>query len=265
MSFLLPPAGFAQVDGSLDPAFGSPGDPGRIAFSIVSRDPADTTGSLNWAQVTPFKVLPRADGSAIVWSNAATPYDLPISAPTVPVAIRVLADGTWDTTWGASGGGRTVIYVGEDYNWRAADAVTTSDGGMAVVGTIDNPDGSSDIAVWRFRENGQIVAGFGTNGVRRLRRGGLPSDEGKVLHRADLDLVGSGIPSSDLLIVGANIRDGLMGVHGLGLVILDELGSVCPSSLASCGNVVGGDVDWPANGACCGWAAHCVRTAATST
>lgn len=245
VSSLLPPAGFAQVDGSLDPAFGSPADAGRIAFSIVSRDPADTPGSLNWAQVTPFKVLPRRDGSAIVWSNAATPYDLPISAPTVPVAIRIRADGTWDTTWGASGGGRTVIYVGEDYNWRAADAVTTADGGMAVVGTIDNPDGSSDIAVWRFLENGQIFAGFGTNGLRRLRRGGLPSDAGKVLHRADLDLLGQGFPSPDLLIVGANIRDGLMGVHDLGLIIMDELGSVCPSSVAACGNVVGGNVGSP--------------------
>lgn len=239
---VLPSLAAAQVDGSLDPTFGNASDPGRMAFAIVSRDPAETPGVLNWAQVTPFKVLLRDDGSAIVWSNAATPYDLPISAPSVPVAVRILADGTWDPSWGASGGGRTVIYVGEDYAWRANDAISTPDGGMIVVGTIDNPDGSSDMAVWRFLANGQVVAGFGSSGLRRLRRGGLPSDAGKTVELASLDLLGNGSPIPDLLIVGGNIRDGLSGRHDLGLVILDLNGSICPSSVPGCGNVVGGDV-----------------------
>ncbi len=242
LSSLLPPLASAQVDGSLDPAYGSPSDPGRMAFAIVSRDPAETPGAPDWAQVTPFEVLPRGDGSAIVWSNAATPYDLPISTPSVPVAVRILADGTWDPSWGASGGGRTVIYVGEDYAWRANDAVSTPDGGMAVVGTIDNPDGSSDMAVWKFTANGLADMAFGSGGVRRLRRGGLPSDAGKTVQLADLDLVGNGIPVPDLLIVGGNLRDGFAGPHGLALAILDLNGNLCPSSIPACGNVVGGDV-----------------------
>ncbi len=235
---LLPSLAVAQLDSSLDPTFG---DAGRSAFAIVSRDPVDTPGALDWAQVTPFKVLPRGDGSAIVWSNAATPYDLPISTSSVPVAVRILANGTWDTSWGASGGGRTVIYVGEDYSWRANDAVSTPDGGMAVVGTIDNPDGSSDMAVWKFTANGLADAGFGNGGLRRLRRGGLPSDAGKALHLTDLDLIGTGNPIPDLLIVAGNVRDGLAGPHGLGLVIMDLNGTLCPSSLPGCGTVIGGD------------------------
>ncbi|MBL8297541.1 MAG: delta-60 repeat domain-containing protein [Rhodanobacteraceae bacterium] len=242
---LLSAVAFAQLDGGLDLTFGNPADPGRMAFAIVSRDPAETPGVLNWAQVTPFKVLPRSDGSAIVWSNAATPYDLPITTSSVPVAVRILANGTWDPSWGASGGGRTVIYVGEDYNWRANDAVAMPDGSMAVVGTIDNPDGSSDMAVWKFTAAGLVDAAFGLNGLRRLRRGGLPSDAGKTLHLADLDLLGNGSPETGLLIVGGNIRDGLLGPHQLGLVIMGPKGDLCPSFAESCGNVVAGDVGLP--------------------
>lgn len=238
MFSLLPSLTVAQLDSSLDPTFG---DAGRTAFAIVSRDPSETPGVPNWAQVTPFKVLPRNDGTAIVWSNAATPYDLPISTSSVPVAVRILANGTWDTSWGVSGGGRTVIFVGEDYSWRANDAVSTPDGGMAVVGTIDNPDGSSDMAVWKFTANGQADAGFGDGGLRRLRRGGLPSDAGKALHLAELDLIGTGNPIQDLLIVAGNVRDGLTGPHGLGLAIMSLTGTLCPSSVGGCGTVVGGD------------------------
>lgn len=241
---LLPFPAIAQLDSSLDPSFGAASD-GRVAFSIVSRDPVDTPGVPDWAQVTPFKVLPRADGSAIVWSNASTPYDLPISTSSVPVAVRILANGARDLSWGASGGGRTVIYVGEDYAWRANDALTTPDGGMAVVGTIDNPDGSSDMAVWKFTAAGFADTAFGNGGVRRLRRGGLPSDAGKALHLADLDLAGFGQVAPNLLIVGGNIRDGLNGPHGLGLVIMDLSGTLCPSSLPTCGNVIAGDVGLP--------------------
>ncbi|MCQ4166655.1 delta-60 repeat domain-containing protein [Tahibacter harae] len=238
---LLPLPAAAQIDGSLDTTF-NPSGGGRMAFAILSRDPAETPGALGWAQVTPFKVLPRGDGSAIVWSNAATPYDLPISAPSVPVAVRILADGTWDPAWGASGGGRTVIYVGEDYAWRGNDAVATPDGGSAVVGTIDNPDGSSDMAVWKFKANGQADSSFGTGGLRRLRRGGLPSDAGKALQLADLDLIGNGLPVPNLLIVAGNVRDGLSGPHGLGLAILGLNGAICSSSVPACGNEIGGDV-----------------------
>jgi uncharacterized delta-60 repeat protein len=239
---LLPSLGVAQLDSSLDPAFGSAG---RAAFAVVSRDPAETPGAPNWAQVAPFKVLPRGDGSSIVWSNAATPYDLPISTSSVPVAVRVLANGTLDPAWGASGGGRTVIFVGEDYAWRANDAVSTPDGGTAVVGTIDNPDGSSDMAVWRFTSAGLADLTFGVNGVRRLRRGGLPSDAGKALHLAELDLLGNGNPIPDLLIVGGNVRDGLSGPHVLGLAVMSLSGELCPSFAASCGNVIGGDAGLP--------------------
>lgn len=243
LSLLSSPAS-AQLDSSLDPTF-NPSGGGRMAFAIVSRDPAETPGVLSWAQVTPFKVLPRGDGSAIVWSNAVTPYDLPISTVSVPVAVRILADGTWDPTWGASGGGRTVIFVGEDYAWRGNDAVATPDGGSAVVGTIDNPDGSSDMAVWKFKADGQADSSFGTNGLRRLRRGGLPSDAGKALQLADLDLFGNGIPVPNLLIVAGNVRDGLSGPHGLGLVLMDMAGAICPANYPVCGNVSGGDVGLP--------------------
>lgn len=48
----------------LDPAFAGPAGPGRMAFAIVPRDPAETPGALDRVRVAPFQVLPRGDGTA---------------------------------------------------------------------------------------------------------------------------------------------------------------------------------------------------------
>ena len=237
----------AHANGQIDTSFGSESD-GRIAFAIPWRDPVETPGVLAWAQMSPFKILPRGDGSMIVLSNIATPYDLPISAPTVPVAVRIDRDGVWDPAWGASGGGRSVIYVGEDYNWNANDAVLLGDGGIAIVGTIWNPDGSSDMAVWKLRADGAVDTTFGVNGLRHLRRyGSMPSDAGKAIAPVDVDIVGNGIRLPFLAIAG-NVRDGLSGNHTLGVILLTEDGYLCPIALGGCGSVAGGtnpvDGEW---------------------
>lgn len=237
----------ARADGQLDTSFGSAFD-GRMAFAIPSRDPAETPGVLAWAQMTPFKILPLGDGSMIVLSNVATPYDLPISAPSVPVAVRIDRNGVWDPAWGVSGGGRSVIYVGEDYTWNANDAALLPDGGIAIVGTIWNPDGSSDMAVWKLRADGAIDTTFGVNGLRHLRRyGSLPSDAGKAIALVDVDIVGSGARLPFLAIAG-NVRDGLSGKHTLGVILVTEDGYLCPITLGGCGTVAGGanpvDGEW---------------------
>lgn len=233
-------AGAAQADGELDPGFAAGG---RTVYAIASRDPAETPGALAWAQMTPFKILPRGDGSSIVLANVTTPWDLPISTESVPVAVRIDRDGSWDPAWGVSGGGRSVIYVGEDYDWRANDAALLPDGGIAIVGTIDNPDGSSDMAVWKIDGNGAADPGFGVGGLTRLRRGGLPSDAGKAIAAIQADVGGVGT-RQPVLVIGGNIRDGLAGTHSLGVVLMGMDGSLCPSAAgAVCGNVVGGAGD----------------------
>ncbi|HEY6942918.1 hypothetical protein [Dokdonella sp.] len=227
----------AHAGGELDATFG---DGGRMLYAIASRDPAQTPGALAWAQVSPLKVLPLGDGRSIVLANAATPYDVPISTESVPVAVRIGADGSWDTSYGI--GGRALVYVGEDYDWRASDAVLLPDGRVVVVGTIDNPDGSSDMAVWALAPGGEPDTTFGVGGLTRLHRGGVPSDAGKAIALLDVDLAGTG-SASTVLVVAGNIRDGLAGPHTLGAAILSLDGYLCPSGLAGCGNVVGGAGD----------------------
>ena len=234
-------ASLARANGQLDTSFGN-GSDGRMAYAIASRDPAETPGVLAWAQMTPFKILPLGDGSMIVLSNVATPYDLPISAPTVPVAVRIDRNGVWDQTFGASGGGRSVIYVDEDHTWVGNDALLLPEGGIVVTGTIWNPDGSSDMALWKLDASGQSDTSFGGNGTGRtvLRRGdALPSDAGKAIALVEADVLGNGIRLPFLVLAG-NVRNGLSGPHALGAVLVTSDGFLCPATFGGCGNAVGG-------------------------
>lgn len=224
----------AWADGELDTSFGN--GSGKMSFSIISVDPLTTPGVPPWSQVSPFKILALSDGRSLVLANTATPYDIPISASNVITVVRITANGELDTSYGNAG--RAVIEVGEDYSWYGSDAVLLADNSVAIVGTIDNPDNSSDMAVWKITSNGAPDNAFGIAGLRRLRRGGLPSDAGKAVALASVDFDGL----VEMLVVAGNVRDGLSGNHSLGAMLMDPItGGICARSLA-CGNVVGGDV-----------------------
>ncbi len=229
--------GVAWAGGELDTSFGN--GTGKMSYSIISADPLTTPGVPPWSQVSPFKILALGDGRSLVLANAATPYDIPISASNVIVVVRITANGELDASYGNAG--RAVIEVGEDYSWRGSDAVLLSGDSVAIVGTIDNPDNSSDMAVWKITANGAPDNAFGIAGLRRLRRGGLPSDAGKAIALASVDFDGP----VEVLVVAGNMRDGLSGNHSLGAMLISQVtGNICQMSLA-CGNVVGGDVGLP--------------------
>lgn len=226
--------GAVWAGGELDTSFGN--GSGKMSFSIISADPSGTPGVPPWSQVSPFKILALGDGRSLVLANAATPYDIPISASNVITVVRITANGELDTSYGNAG--RAVIEVGEDYSWRGSDAVLLSGDSVAIVGTIDNPDNSSDMAVWKITANGAPDNAFGIAGLRRLRRGGLPSDAGKAIALATVDFDGP----VEMLVVAGNVRDGLSGNHSLGAMLISQVtGNICQMSL-TCGNVVGGDV-----------------------
>ncbi len=224
-------SGAVRAAGELDTSFGDLAS-GKMSFPIISTDPALTPGVPAWSYVAPFKILAMNDGRSLVLANAATPYDLPISAPFVITIVRIGANGQLDATYGS--GGRAVIHVGEDYSWRGSDALLLPDESVAIIGTIDNPDGSSDMAVWKVTPNGMPANGFGSDGLRRLHRGGLPSDEGKTLAYLIPDLV-----------IAGNVRDGLVGNHSLGAMLMNATTGLICSGSPVCGNVVGGDVGLP--------------------
>ncbi len=234
----------AWAAGELDTSFGDLGAgerSGMMSFPIISVDPLATPDVPPWSQVSPFKILALSDGRSLVLANAATPYDLPISTSSVITVVRIDANGELDASYGF--GGRAVIFVGEDFDWRGSDAVLLTGDAVAIIGTIDNPDNSSDMAVWKITSNGELDNSFGNAGLRRLRRGGMPSDEGKALTLASVNL-GAAEPFKVLVVTG-NVRDGLSGNHSLGAMLVSPFnGGICGFSTA-CGNVVGGDVGLP--------------------
>ncbi|MFZ2237894.1 MAG: hypothetical protein WAV67_16190 [Dokdonella sp.] len=149
----------------------------------------------------------------------------------------ITANGELDASYGNAG--RAVIEVGEHYSWRGSDAVLLSDNSAAIVGTVDNPDNSSDMAVWKITSNGSPDNAFGNGGSRRLRRGVMPSDAGKAITMASVNF--GGFVDAGLVVAG-NVRDGLSGNHSLGAMLMSPVtGDICTQLLA-CGNVVGGDV-----------------------
>lgn len=224
----------AWADGELDTSFGN--GSGKMAYSIISADPLTTPGVPPWSQVSPFKVLALSNGRSLVLANTAKPYDLPISASNVITVVRIKANGELDASYGTAG--RAVIEVGEDYSWYGNDAVLLSGDSVAIIGTIDNPDNSSDMAVWKITSSGAPDNAFGIGGLRRLRRGGLPSDAGKAIALATVDFDGP----VEVLVVAGNVRDGLSGNHSLGAMLLSSVNGIVCQGVLLCGNVVGGDV-----------------------
>lgn len=238
MAFLLAAnIGVAWAGGELDTSFGN--GSGKMSYSIISADPSGTPGVPPWSQVSPFKILPLSDGRSLVLANAATPFFIPISASTVITVVRITANGELDVSY--ANGGLAVIDVGEDYSWTGNDAVLLPDGSVAIVGTIYNPDSSSDMAVWKITSNGAPDYAFGTAGLRRLRRGGLPSDAGKAIALVSVDFDGP----VEVLVVAGNMRDGLSGNHSLGAMLLSSANGIICQGVLLCGNVVGGDVGLP--------------------
>lgn len=232
----------AWADGELDPSFGNyigGVRTGKMSFTIISADPSGLPGVPTWSQISPFKVLVLSDGSSLVLANSATPFWLPISAATVITVVHITAEGVRD--WSYGNDGLVVVEVGEDFTWRGSDAVLLTDDSVAIIGTIDNPDNSSDMAVWKITSTGSPDSAFGDGGLRRLRRGGSPSDAGKAIALASVDFDGL----VEMLVVAGNVRDGLSGNHSLGAMLMDPItGGICAMSLR-CGNVVGGDVGLP--------------------
>ena len=241
--------GAAQaVDGQLDPTFG---DPAGAAFSgrtyafWPTVDPL--TSGWPMASGSVFKVLALGNGGLIAVSNVLTPYGFPYLAGHTMIGVtRRLASGQPDTAWGSDDPvipgaktGRALIYVGADYDWEGADALALQDGSVLIAGTVYNPDGSSDIAVWKLTASGITDTNFGSGGLKRLRRGGMPMDKGAAITPFSEDF-------ENTVVVAATVRD-MGGVGTLGAIIMSDTdGALCPSAGGIfCGNVVGGDVGLP--------------------
>ena len=88
---------------------------------------------------------------------------------TDPVAVRVLPDGTLDSTFGTEGIARADV---TGFEGSAADVVQQADGKLVLAMTLD--DGSTRrIALVRMNDDGTLDTTFGTAGWATLELGGL--------------------------------------------------------------------------------------------
>ena len=134
-----------NVDGTIDNSFGDEG------LVIVSTSELMPTGIRFGFFI---RVVELADGQLMVLTDADD--DL--------LFLRFTADGLLDTSFG-NAGVSTLDISGQEDGLR--DAVSMTDGGIVVVGAIDNPASSSasDPFVLRLTADGILDPTFGTNGV----------------------------------------------------------------------------------------------------
>jgi len=136
-------------DGSPDTAFGSGG--------LVVTD-------FNGLSDRASAVLIQPDGKIVVTGNATSGTlslgDLDFAA------VRYLADGTLDPTFGSGGKARLNVVGKSDFGTTAA---LQADGKILVAGRVFSDSGTeSDIGVARFNADGTADTTFGANGVERV-------------------------------------------------------------------------------------------------
>lgn len=221
---LLGLMGQAHANGQLDVSF--------AGGKTTTYWPVDAGGQRG--ATFPIKTLVQRDNKVLVISNTPTPFGSQFSGNSQIGITRLNSDGSPDTSYGPLG--QTLLDAGPDFEVEAVDAALRKDGALLVLGTLYGPFNQSDLAVWAVLPSGQLDPAFAGGGMRRLRRGGSPSDRAGAI-------VGYDLPSDRFLVAG-DLRDGTSGNHSLMQVVLfANNGTLCAAS--DCGNVIGGDVGLP--------------------
>ena len=214
----------AAANGQLDVGFA-----GGRTTSFWSID-----ASLQRGATRPVKTLVQADDKVLVISNTPTPFGSLFPGNSQIGITRFNRDGSVDTSYGPLG--QRLLDAGPDFEVEAVDAVLRRDGAALVLGTLYGPFNQSDMAVWAVLPNGEPDSAFAGSGLRRIRRGGSPSDRAGAIVACEL--------ASDRFLVAGDLRDGTQGNHSLMQVVLfGNTGGLCAAS--DCGNVIGGDVGLP--------------------
>lgn len=214
----------ACANGQLDSSFAG----GRTA----SYWPIDASG-LRGA-TTPVQTLVQRDDKVLLISNTPTPFGSQFPGNSQIGITRLNSNGSVDLSYGPLG--QRLLDAGPDFEVEVVDAALRRDGALLVLGTLYGPFNQSDMAVWALLPNGEPDPAFGSNGFRRVRRGGSPSDRAGALVPYLLE--------SDRFLIVGDLRDGTSGNHSLMQVVLfADSGTLCAAS--DCGNVIGGDVGLP--------------------
>lgn len=131
-----------NADGSKDSAFGTSG--------YLLADAGDN--------VTPTKMALQPDGKILVTGTTflnSTKYDM--------VITRFTANGAWDTSFGTGGKTITAFSTGNAYE-QGNDLLVQPDGKIVIAGRNSNNNVNSFL-ICRYKADGTVDTGFGTNGI----------------------------------------------------------------------------------------------------
>lgn len=135
--------------GALDPAFGGSGN-GLVSLDIGADD-------------RPTSLVRLADGKLLVAGTTSTYDGAGVETDADFFVARFNADGTLDTTFGATGG-FTVADFGPASFDRANDQVVAPDGRIYLFGQSTGSDPNGDFAFARFDASGAFDPSFGVGG-----------------------------------------------------------------------------------------------------
>src|SRR5438552_14593820 len=172
-----------------------------------------------------FSVLIQPDGKIVAVGSAKNPanfYDF--------AAVRYLANGTIDTTFGVAGKVRT-DFGHADFD-QARSAVLQPDGKIVAAGTaIFNNGLSEPFAVARYNSNGTLDTTFSSDGKMFIDFGSFDQTAYKVLLQPDGKIVTVGYPNtessdSDFLLARLKTNGSLDRTFGIGGKVRTSFGDL---------------------------------------
>jgi uncharacterized delta-60 repeat protein len=161
-----------------------------------------------------FSVLIQPDGKIVAVGSAKNPanfYDF--------AAVRYLANGTIDTTFGSAGKVRTDF---GDHNFdQARSAVLQPDGKIVAAGFAISQNGfTQNFAVARYGSNGVLDTTFSSDGITQIDFGSCCQSAYSVLLQGDGKIITVGYPNtessdSDFLLARLNTNGALDTTFGI--------------------------------------------------
>jgi uncharacterized delta-60 repeat protein len=195
-------------DGTLDTTFGSGGK---------------VTTDFDGFNDDAFSVLIQADGKLVAVGSAKNPanfYDF--------AAVRYLANGTIDTSFGSGGKVRT-DFGAANFD-RARSAALQSDGKIVAAGFTTSFN-DVDFAVVRYTSNGTLDTTFDSDGKVLIDFGSCCQSAYRVLLQPDGKIVTVGYPNtessdSDFLLARCNTNGSLDTTFGIGGKVRTSFGDL---------------------------------------
>jgi uncharacterized delta-60 repeat protein len=172
-----------------------------------------------------FSVLIQTDGKIVAVGSAKNPtnfYDF--------AAVRYLANGTIDTTFGVAGKVRT-DFGAHNFD-QARSAVLQPDGKIVAAGFAISQNGAvQNFAVARYGSNGTLDATFSNDGMTQVDFGSCCQSAYKVLLQSDGKIITVGYPNtessdSDFLLARLNRNGSLDATFGTGGEVRTSFGDL---------------------------------------